>query len=62
MLIASGAQSKAKGHTSDALASLMALQPSSAVLLRVGPDGALVEKEIRVELVEVGDVLKVRQC
>ncbi len=49
-------EARAKGRTTDAIASLMNLAPKTAVL--VGDDGA--EREVPVEQVQVGDVLVVR--
>jgi len=48
-------ETKAKGRTSEAIESLLSLQPPSAIL--ISPEGT--EEEIDVELVEVEDVLKV---
>merc|ERR1711991_396790 len=48
-------ETKAKGRTSQAIESLLSLQPPSAILIT--RDGT--EEEIDVELVEVDDVLKV---
>ncbi len=49
-------EARAKGRTTDAIASLMNLAPKTAVL--VGDDG--VEREVPVEQVQVGDILVVR--
>lgn len=49
-------EARAKGRTTDAIASLMNLAPKTAVL--VGDDG--VEREVPVEQVQVGDIVVVR--
>ena len=49
-------EARAKGRTTDAIASLMNLAPKTALL--VGDDG--VEREVPVEQVQVGDILAVR--
>ena len=49
-------EARAKGRTTDAIASLMNLAPKTAVL--VGDDGT--EREVPVEQVQVGDILVVR--
>ena len=49
-------EARAKGRTTDAIASLMNLAPKTALL--VGDDGT--EREVPVEQVQVGDVLVVR--
>ena len=49
-------EARAKGRTTDAIASLMNLAPKTAVL--VGDDGT--EREVPVEQVQVGDILAVR--
>ncbi len=49
-------EARAKGHTSDALRQLLALQP--AVATRQGPDGTLVQ--VPIDQVSVGELLVVR--
>ena len=49
-------EARAKGRTTDAIASLMNLAPKTALL--VGDDGT--EREVPVEQVQVGDILAVR--
>ncbi|GBG76969.1 hypothetical protein CBR_g23299 [Chara braunii] len=50
----------AKGKTSEAIARLLQLAPTSAILLSIDSDGRAVgEREISAELVQRGDVLKI---
>jgi Cu+-exporting ATPase len=50
----------AKGKTTDALSKLMSLQPSTAVLVQMDGNGRIKSEErIPVDLVQVGDTLKV---
>jgi Cu+-exporting ATPase len=51
-------EGRARGRTSAAIGTLMSLQPASAVV--VGGRGGEEEEEVAVELVEVGDVLRVQ--
>lgn len=53
-------EASAKGKTSEAIKNLMSLQAKSAVLLEIDDDGNVVnEREIKAELIQKGDVLKV---
>jgi len=50
-----------QGKTSAALAKLMSLQATEAVLVECRPDGSILREErIPLALVERGDILKVR--
>lgn len=51
-------QGVAKGRTSKALTNLMQLQPDSAVLL-ITREGMIMEQEVDVELLQLGDIVKV---
>lgn len=55
-------QAHAKTRTSNVVASLLGLQAKTAVLLKLGQDGVTVvaEEVIAAELIQVGDVLRVR--
>eukprot|EP00123_Amoebidium_parasiticum_P017274 comp23779_c2_seq2/m.41241 comp23779_c2_seq2/g.41241 ORF comp23779_c2_seq2/g.41241 comp23779_c2_seq2/m.41241 type:complete len:711 (-) comp23779_c2_seq2:182-2314(-) len=48
-----------KAKTSEALTKLMGMQPTTAVLLEKGKDGQMTERVIGIELVQIGDILKV---
>jgi len=50
-------ESYAKGKTCEAVEKLMSLQPPSAILCPEGPGGS--EREVEVELLQVGDILRV---
>jgi hypothetical protein len=51
-----------QGKTSEALAKLMSLQATEAVLVEVDKEGNILrEDKIKIELVQRGDILKVRE-
>ncbi len=52
-------ENMAKGKTSEALSVLMSLQPANATLLTMDGDTIVSEEEIDVNLVELGDIIKV---
>lgn len=53
-------ESAAKGKTSEAIRRLMHLAPATATLLKLGPDGQIIqEEEIPTELLQRGDIVKV---
>lgn len=53
-------EASAKGKTSEAIKNLLSLQAKSAILLEIDESGKVIgEKEIDVELIQKGDVLKV---
>ncbi|MCY3412566.1 MAG: copper-translocating P-type ATPase [Candidatus Heimdallarchaeota archaeon] len=52
-------EARAKGSTSEAMQKLMQIQAKSAILLEVQGDTVISEKEISIDLIQKGDVLKV---
>lgn len=52
-------EARAKGQTSAAMQKLMELQAKSAILLEIKDGEIISEKEIDMELIQVGDVLKI---
>ena len=53
-------EAKAKAHTSDAIKKLLGLQAKTARALRKNAQGKLVEIDIPIEEVKVGDLIRVR--
>jgi len=53
-------EAKAKAHTSDAIKKLLGLQAKTARALRKDAQGKLVEIDIPIEEVKVGDLIRVR--
>ncbi|BFI30561.1 P-type Cu+ transporter [Marchantia polymorpha subsp. ruderalis] len=54
-------EAKAKGKTSEAIGKLLELAPTTAILLTVDSEGRpLTEREIDVQLIHKGDILKVQ--
>ncbi|CAM6114505.1 unnamed protein product [Calypogeia fissa] len=54
-------EAKAKGKTSEAIGKLLELAPTTAILLNVDAEGQpLSEREINVQLIQRGDILKVQ--
>ncbi len=53
-------EARAKGRTSEAIKKLMGLQPKTARVLGPGPSGEIVEVDIPISQVQVGDVIIVR--